>query len=336
MNRIDRLFSQILLLQSRRIVTAEEMANRFGLSVRTIYRDLAALAEAGVPITAESGVGYRLMKGFTLPPVNFTAEEASSLVTGGMLVEQFTDSSLKAQMQSALLKVRAILPHDYQERLSRLERGLTTTANVKAPIQADLNLLQQALTQRQVLRFLYRGARQSAEAAASRKTCDSSSLTDISAKSEIEERTVEPMGLIFYLARWHLIGWCRTRNGYRDFRTDRINNLTVLQETFIPREDFHIDKFIRDSMPAPKLNAKVRFTPLAADRAKREWWLGVVDEHPKDDGIVLTLATVDWRMLTAWLLSFGRDATVLAPVSLRKLLVEAAEKAVAHHRAKVS
>ena len=81
MNRVDRLLALILYLQSRRVVTAEEMAQHFELSIRTIYRDLAALGEAGVPIAAEAGVGYTLMKGYNLPPVNFSAEEASALVT---------------------------------------------------------------------------------------------------------------------------------------------------------------------------------------------------------------------------------------------------------------
>src|SRR6185503_11803203 len=91
MNRVDRLLAVILFLQSRRVTTAEQMARHFELSVRTIYRDLAALAEIGVPIAAEAGVGYTIMKGYHLPPVNFTTEEANALVTGGMLVGQFTD-----------------------------------------------------------------------------------------------------------------------------------------------------------------------------------------------------------------------------------------------------
>src|SRR6185295_2389867 len=121
MNRVDRLLALILFLQLRRVVTAEQMAAHFELSVRTIYRDLAALGEAGVPIMAEAGVGYALMRGYHLPPVNFTAEEASALVTGGMLIEQFTDASVKNQMQGALQKVRAVLPAEHQERIARLE-----------------------------------------------------------------------------------------------------------------------------------------------------------------------------------------------------------------------
>lgn len=311
MNRIDRLLAQILFLESRRVVTAQEMAAHFELSIRTIYRDVAALGQAGVPIMAEAGVGYSLMKGYHLPPVNFTTEEASALVTGGLLVEQFADAAVKAQMYAALLKVRAILPRDHQERIARLERGLATSANVKAPVQADLSLLQQALANRRVLRFGYQGA----------------------GKAETTERIAEPLGLIHYLERWHLIAWCRSSRDYRDFRTDRMTDVTALRETYTPREDFSLAQYIR-TMPAPNLRARVQFTQLAADRAKREWWLGVLDEESVPDGIVLTLAAVEWENLVRWLLSFEREVTVLTPESLRRSLVTAAENAAAHHAKK--
>jgi predicted DNA-binding transcriptional regulator YafY len=311
MNRVDRLLALILFLQSRRVVTAEQMAEHFELSVRTIYRDLAALGQAGVPIVAEAGVGYTLMRGYHLPPVNFTTEEASALVTGGLLVEQFADAVVKAQMHSALLKVRAVLPRDHQERITRLERGLATTANVKTPAQADLSLLQQALANLQVLSFSYQSA----------------------GKASTTERITEPCGLIHYLERWHLIAWCRATRDYRDFRTDRMTNVTALRETFSPREDFSVAQYIR-AMPTPTLRARVKFTPLAADRAKREWWLGVVDEVRVSGGIALTLATVEWESLVRWLLSFEREVTVLTPESLRKTLVKAAESAAAHHAKK--
>ena len=307
MNRVDRLLALILYLQSRRVVTAEEMAQHFELSIRTIYRDLAALGEAGVPIAAEAGVGYTLMKGYNLPPVNFSAEEASALVTAAMLVQQFTDDSIRAQMNSALLKVRAILPRDRQEQIARLESGLATTANARLPIQADLSLLQQALAHRRLLRFQYRG----------------------SGKSESMERTVEPFGLVYYTQRWHLIAWCRTRKDYRDFRADRMTSTTALSETFAPRDGFVLSDFIR--RPASTLSARVQFKPRAADRAKREWWLGVLEEQEVDDGFVLTLVTPEWEGLVSWLLSFGRSATVLAPDSLRILLVKAASDAAEHH-----
>ena len=308
MNRVDRLLALILYLQSRRVVTADELAKHFELSVRTIYRDLAALGEAGVPILAEAGVGYTLMRGYHLPPVNFSTEEASALVIGGLLVGQFADAAVTEKMHSALLKIRAVLPRENQERIARLERGLATTAHVQKPAQAELSLLQQALSNLLILRFNYRSG----------------------GRPEATERIVEPCGLIYYLERWHLIAWCRTARDYRDFRTDRMASVTALRETFTPRENFSLERYIR-AMPAPTLHAKVKFTPPAADRAKREWWLGVIDEEQVSDGMILTLATVEWDILIRWLLSFECEITVLSPERLRESLVTAAGKIEAHH-----
>src|ERR1041384_5468072 len=122
MNRVDRLVAIALRLQSRRVVRAEDLATHFEISIRTIYRDIAALGEAGVPIMGEAGVGYSLVKGYHLPPVMFTAEEASALSVGGKLVDHLTDASLHKEMETALLKIRSALPRERQDYLDRLER----------------------------------------------------------------------------------------------------------------------------------------------------------------------------------------------------------------------
>lgn len=149
-------------------------------------------------------------------------------------------------------------------------------------------------------------------------------------QSEPTRRTVEPLGLIRYLERWHLIGWCRTRQGLRDFRTDRMRTVTVSRLTFAPRQDFSVGDYVR-SMPQPTRRARVRFTPASVDRAKREWWLGIVDECPTPSGVILTLAAVEWDRLAGWLLSFGASATVIEPDELRTLLIQAARDAATHH-----
>jgi len=110
MNRIDRLTAIILMLQSHRVVTAEQLAEYFEISVRTVYRDIAALGEAGVPIVAETGVGYSLMRGYNLPPVMFTQSEAAALFMSGQLAEQFGDESLQKSLSGALLKIQSALP----------------------------------------------------------------------------------------------------------------------------------------------------------------------------------------------------------------------------------
>ncbi len=311
MNRVDRLLAEIVFLQSKRVVTADEMAAHFHLSVRTIYRDLTALGEAGIPLVSEAGIGYSLMKGYYLPPVNFTADEANALSMGGMLVSQFADQSIRHQMEAALRKIRAVLPPDNQDRLVRLERCMTTTAMIPMPPQVDLGLLQQALANRRLLSFRYQGVGQ----------------------GRSKERIVEPMGLVHYLQRWHLLAWCRLRNDYRDFRTDRMTDLLAYRETFTPRDDVHVNQLIRMTMPAANLEAEIFFSVKAADRAMREWWHGVTNEVVRGDGVVLTLATPDWAGLVHWLLSFGSTAVVISPQEAIDTLLACAKDLLDHHQA---
>jgi len=310
MNRVDRLLGMILFLQGRRVVRAEDMAGHFEISVRTVYRDLAALGEVGVPIMAEAGVGYSLVRGYHLPPVMFTADEAGAIATGSVLVQQFTDASLQAPMQSALMKIRAVLPAEQQRHLENIERSIAFPRR-KSPDDANLVQLQQALAQRRLIRIQYQGAK------------DEKPLP----------REIEPVFLIYYLERWHLIAWCRLRKDVRDFRTDRIQGITVTKETFAPREDVTYEK-LRElwRKDATYLTAKVHFKPFSVERARREWSMGVQKEVKNKDGVVLTLSTGSFDWMTGWLLSFGTNATVLEPPELKQLVIEAAERALAHHR----
>lgn len=294
MNRIDRLLALILYLQSRRTCTAEAMAEHFGLSVRTIYRDIAALGEAGVPILAEAGIGYSLMKGYLLPPVNFSEQEAYALSTGVMLAQRMTTHSYNEKMQSALDKIKAVLPNEAKHRLELLAKGMATP-QTEHPQQADLSVLQQAIARQQLLTFDYQNASQTHSS-----------------------REVEAAGLVFYLGRWHLIAWCRMRQDYRDFRTDRIHNLQLQAEQFQARSDFNAKDFLQFSTPPAQLTAQILFAHTAADRARREWWQGITDEQHHATGMVMTLNCSDWTSLACWILSLGTAAKVLVPDELKQ------------------
>lgn len=294
MNRIDRLLALILYLQSRRTCTAEAMAEHFGLSVRTIYRDIAALGEAGVPILAEAGIGYSLMKGYLLPPVNFSEQEAYALSTGVMLAQRMTTHSYNEKMQSALDKIKAVLPNEAKHRLELLAKGMATP-QTEHPQQADLSVLQQAIARQQLLTFDYQDASQA-----------------------LSYREVEAAGLVFYLGRWHLIAWCRLRQDYRDFRTDRIHNLQLKSQPFQARSDFNAKDFLQKGTPAAQLTAQILFAHTAADRARREWWQGITHEQQTTEGLVMTLNCSDWTSLACWLLSLGTTAKVLAPEELKQ------------------
>src|ERR1043165_4884625 len=121
MNRIDRLTAILIHLQTKRVVKAEEMSNRFEISLRTVYRDVKALMEAGVPIGSEAGKGYFIVDGYHLPPVMFNEDEASALLMAGKLVEKMTDRSVRSAYESALMKIKSVLHESEKDHLEHLQ-----------------------------------------------------------------------------------------------------------------------------------------------------------------------------------------------------------------------
>lgn len=314
MNRVDRLMAMVLRLQSRRVVRAEDLAADFEISVRTVYRDLAALGEAGVPLMAEAGIGYSLVKGYHLPPVMFTSEEASALFIGSKLVENLTDASLRKQMGSALLKIRSVLPRDRQDHLDRLERSTAVVSPGTSAIprlgSEMLIPVQRALAQRRVLAIDYRGAR----------------------RPDMTRRQVEPLGLVYYSDNWHLIAYCRLRRDVRDFRTDRICRLQVQPEYFSGHDDFTLQRYLEEAAREGKfVTAVVKFKPEIMERVRREWSCRLVDEKTEPGGVAVTLMGYSFEWLADWVLSFGSRAEVLAPAEFRQLVAREAESIAAHY-----
>src|SRR6266581_4787605 len=268
MNRVDRLMAMVVRLQSRRVVRAEDIAAHFEISVRTVYRDLAALGEAGVPIIGEAGVGYSLVKGYHLPPVMFTAEEASALSIGGILVDHLTDASLRKQMDSALAKVRSVLPRDRQDYLDRLERStaiVSRTASTIPRLSSEaLTPIQRALAECRVLGLDYQGGQ----------------------RLELTKRQVEPLGLVYYSDNWHLIAYCRLRRDVRDFRTDRIVRLELKNELFSGHADFSLKRYLEAAANDGKFEtAQVRFRPETMERVRREWFCRLVEEKSERESV---------------------------------------------------
>jgi predicted DNA-binding transcriptional regulator YafY len=301
MNRTDRLVAMVMYMQGRRVVRAEELARHFEVTVRTIYRDISALGEAGVPVTGEAGVGYTLVKSYHLPPVMLTTEEAAALFVGGEIVKRFTDASLHQPMGTALDKLRAVLPRerqDHVERLSRhtivMERGCGGTAQEEQPW---LMPLQRAVMQRRVAKLGYKGK----------------------ARAEETAREVEPLGVVFYGGGWYLVGWCRLRGDFRHFRLDRIRTLEFGEETFPAREDFSLTKHLEDGMKKmDTIPARIWFSVGAQERARRESYGTLVQENARDGGAEFSLFTSSLDWLAGWILSFGGEAEALEPAELRE------------------
>lgn len=209
MNRIDRLFGILILLQSKKHVSAETIASRFEISVRTVYRDVKALAEQGVPLSFEPNKGYFIVQGYFLPPVSFNTDEASALLMMERFIEGFADKSIKQHYQSALDKVKNVLKSNQKEVLENLNANIRLQLPKRLRSDVEyLSLLQNAIADKNIVAIKYKNY-----------------------KEEISERRLEPIGLIFYAFSWHLIGYCHLRNSYRDFK---VNNILQLNCSSLP------------------------------------------------------------------------------------------------------
>ena len=322
MNRTDRLMAIVLHLQGRRVVRAEELAERFAVSLRTIYRDMAALGEGGVPIAGEAGVGYSLVKGYHLPPVMLTADEAAALFLGVQLVREFTDDSLREPSTAALDKLRAVLPPDQRDHVERVGRATVvakwarrseaeTDATGAAP-PAALRGLQEAIARRRVVRLDYRGRDQ----------------------AETLRREVEPLGVLFYGGRWYLVAWCRLRDSLRHFRLDRIQGVETTGTVFATRADFSLEEHVSDYAKAGEtFPARVWFADREQARARAESYATLVEVEGarRDGGAEFTMLTWSYEWLAGWLFSFGGGAEALHPPELRDTVRRLADEVLARH-----
>ncbi len=320
MNRTDRLVAMVMHLQGRRLVRAEELARHFEISVRTVYRDIAALGEAGVPIVGEAGVGYSLVRGYHLPPVTLTADEAAALFVGGEMVRQFTDTSVSEPMGAALEKLRAVLPRDRQDHVERLTRqtvvigrsagSSAATATPGAPPQPWLRDVQRAVAERRVIQLHYRAR----------------------GRTDTTRRDVEPLGIVFHTDAWYLVAWCRLRGDLRHFRVDRIQHIDPGTETFPTRPDFSLaDHLAEQAEPGETVSVRIWFADLALPRAHRESYATLVEELPRDGGAEVSLFTCSLEWLARWVLSFGDRAEALHPPRLRELVCAEALRVVQRH-----
>ncbi len=310
MNRIDRLVAILIYLQGRRVTRAEEIADEFAISVRTVYRDVAALGEAGVPILGEAGVGYSILKGYHLPPVHFTNAEASALITAGLLLDRFGDRSLAPPMASALDKIRAVLSPDHQDHIARLQSRMSLPNAPPENQPGNLFFIQSALANRTVLRIAYRG----------------------SGAAEAASREIEPLGLTYYGDRWHLIAWCRSRRDYRDFRTDRIRAIAPLAEQFAPHDDFSLTAFLeRWDDPRIRLTGTIRVDAVTAERFRKEAPFKIRKEERQQQTILFEIEGGNWEWYLGWFLSYGNRLTVVEPAELRLLLTDLAQTTANHH-----
>ncbi len=231
--RLSRLSSILTLLQSKRIITATEIADKFHISKRTAYRDIRALELSGVPIYTEEGKGYSLVEGYTLSPIMFTEQEANALITAEQLISKNKDKSLVDNHSNAISKIKAVLRHSKKEKAEILSERIAYFANYSKETTSDsLSTIQMAITDLKLIKIKYHSI----------------------GKDEITQRIIEPQALYHTSENWIMIAWCRMRNDFREFRLDKIQTIETLGEQFTSRDFKLMDYF----MLTLNVNANVR------------------------------------------------------------------------------
>ncbi|HEX2909634.1 MAG TPA: YafY family protein [Chloroflexia bacterium] len=315
MNKTDRLMAIVLKLQSSGTVRAEDLAAMFETSVRTIYRDVQALCEAGVPVISTPGKGYSILEGYFLPPLSFSTAEAMMLLLGGEYVAQNFDRQYRAAAENATLKIEGVLPQTVREEVAQIKAGVKLIAHPAGnlPLLQDLR---RAVIERKSVTFDYYPRHRSA------------------GKNGAIRREVNPYGLVYVNGSWYMTGYCHLRQAVRNFKLERIENLDMLSETFERPDDFKVAR--RDIRQNRPITAKVLFSPQITRWVRESRFFFVTGEEETPEGLLVTLQYQQEQEVLNWLLGWGSQMKVLEPDALRKVLVSEAHRILQNHEKVVS
>lgn len=318
LSRFDRIVAMLIHLQSGRVVKAQEMAVRFGVSLRTIYRDIRSLEACGVPILGEAGLGYSLMEGYRLPPVMFTREEADSFVAAGKLMQKFSDKTLEAHYQSALYKVKSVLRGTAKDRVAALEAQVWVHADDQLfnnSLPDALSILFESIAEKKQVTLQYQNL----------------------FSEERVHRIIEPVGIFNENNFWYVYAYCLLRHDYRQFRIDRMLQLKRTETPFI-KEHLNLDAYKRKKKEeCPKIKVIIRVHKEAAKFIRTGLkYYGFISEKLIGDQIEMTFMTKDIQNgFPRWYLMFGDCAEIIEPESFRDRVFELLEKTRASLEASV-
>lgn len=304
--RIDRLLSIIVYLLNRDLVNAGKLAERYGVSVRTIQRDMEAINLAGIPVISVQGPsgGYGIMEGFKLDRRLLSVDDLFFIITA---LRGIGDSLEDRRINDALEKMRGLVRSDTEEDLKAREEKL----------HIDFSTLGGGPEQREVFRTV-----QAATNAGRMLRMDYTNN-----RLERENRVVEPMTIVFQWRSWYLFAYCRLREGYRLFRISRIRKPEILEERFRRRE-YGYEDFARENVPEKTgsfVNLTLKFSekmvPLVEELYNREDY-----ERTADGGLVARTRMPEDGWMYGYILSYGPFVEVLGPPRIREIIRSSARE----------
>jgi len=312
MNRLDRVTAILIQLQSKRVIKAQEIADRFQISLRTVYRDIRSLEAAGIPIIGEAGVGYSIMDGYRLPPIQFTKEEATSFLMASKIIEKYTDAENYKLYESALFKIKAVLRTVEKKYLEDIEPHILVLNNNYQDNSANNQFLQNILN------------------AINEKKLASLQYKDVSAQN-ITNRHIETIGIYLQNSFWYFIAFCRLRKDYRTFRADRILDFKILDECFETQHPT-LKEYLRIKSEQDDLQTVILCVDkmIAKYITTQKYYYGFVSEEEKENQIEMTFLTASTKAFASWYLTIARRAEIISPGSLkqdvRNMITEIAKK----------
>lgn len=304
--RIDRLLAITIMLINRRMITARELSDHFGVSIRTIYRDFEAIVASGVPIISYPGVqgGFCIQENYRLSKQVLTLEDMASLLS----TLQGINSTLKStQLQNVTEKILNLVPDDKVSALHQLGNQLCISLQpwgFSEQHKERLRQLQQAISQNR---------------------CVSISYMDV--KAAASQRTIEPMTLVFKGTGWYCFGFCRLRNDFRIFKLSRIQHLCLLDIQFIRKEKKYDDQAFEHVWQSHGIDLVLRF-PAETHPFLLEYLEPGQISAQQDGFLIVRLSLPEDEWLYWWLFQFGHRVEVLEPPHIRLVLKERAEKIV--------
>jgi len=307
--RFDRIVAILIQLQSKKIIKAQELADRFEVSLRTIYRDIRALEASGVPIFSEAGIGYSLMDGYRLPPVMFTREEASSFIAAEKLMQKFTDQELGKHYASATFKLKAVLKTADKDWVNTIESNVL--------MQPADKLFNEKVPN--VLGLLFKSVAEKTQVILSYQTLEADEPTP---------RTIEPVGIFHDNNNWYTYAFCHLREDYRQFRADRIYDIRPTEKPF-SREHQPLESYLNnDKEKHPTTRIRILVDKKIAKHLDHEKkFHGFVSQKSVGNHIEMSFFTHNIENgFARWYLMFGDYAEVLEPENLKISILEMIEK----------
>jgi predicted DNA-binding transcriptional regulator YafY len=301
-----RLLTLIMLLQRRSNQKAGELAAALGVSVRTLHRYMGMLDEMGIPVYSERGPygGFSLVRGYKMPPLIFSPEEATAVYLGASLVEQMWGKLYQDAARGVLAKLDNVLPDEQRQEVAWARRALHSTGLHRsdiAQLTPNLEKLRNAIRDTQRVEMLYHGR----------------------GKPQPQVRQVDPYALVHRWGWWYMVGFCHLRQAVRSFRLDRIRELSLLDERFATPADFNLQQYLAaEPVAQPQIRIRLRFNPEGAVLVTDNHTLWESLESQPDGSTIVETSVPDLTWAASLVLSYGPLVVALEPQELRTLVDE--------------